>query len=122
MLEQKLSRVLPERLEVVAEQSIFHHLCLVLLVEELHDFVRVAHLQSLRLLERVHEVKVKCLASVAYESVRDRVILVVESQAPWGLLALALQADCRIELDTDWQVPLERLLVVFEPHGLVVVD
>ena len=122
MLEQKLSRVLPERLEVVAEKSIFHHLCLVLLVEELHDFVRVAHFQRLRLLERVHEVKVKCLASVAYESVRNRVILVVESQAPWGLLALALKADRRIELDTDGQVPLERLLVVVEPHGLVVVD
>ena len=122
MLEQKLSRVLPERLKVVAEKSIFHHLCLVLLVEELHDFVRVTHLQRLRLLERVHEIKVKCLTSVAYKSVRDRVILVVESQAPRGLLALALQADRRIELDTDGQVPLERLLVVVEPHGLVVVD
>ena len=89
MLEEQLSRMLPESLKVLAEKPVFHHLCLVLLVQELHDLVCVAHLQRLRLLQRVHEIKVKCLASVAYESVRDRVILVVESQAPWCFILLS---------------------------------
>ena len=70
----------------------------------------------------MHEIEVECLTSVAYESVRDRVILVVESQAPWSLFAFALETHSSVELNTDGQVPLERFLVVIEPHGFVVVD
>ena len=65
VLEEKLSGVLPEGLEIVAEQSIFDHFCLIALPEELHDFISITHSQSLRFFQRVHEVEMKSLASIA---------------------------------------------------------
>ena len=47
VLEQKLARMLPERLVVVAEQAFLNHLLFIGLHQELHNLVGVAHTQSL---------------------------------------------------------------------------
>ena len=65
---------------------------------------------------------VESLASVPDQRIWHRVVFVVKCQAPWGFLAFTLEADGRVELYPDWQVPLERPLIVLEPHGLVIVD
>ena len=78
MLEEELARVLPESLIVVAAKTILNHLGLVLLHQELHDLVGVAHAQSLRLLQRVHEVEVEGLARIHDPRVWCWVVLVVE--------------------------------------------
>ena len=47
VLEKQLSGVLPERLIIVAEKPVFDHLGLILLHQELHNLVGIAHSQSL---------------------------------------------------------------------------
>lgn len=70
----------------------------------------------------MHEIDLKCFVAILDESVRRWIVLVVESEAPGGLLALAGQTYGRVELDSDRKVPLQRLLVVLEPHLAVVID
>ena len=114
--------MLPESLEIVAEESFLDHLSLIILHQELHDFISVAHAESLRLLQRMHEVEVEGLTRISDESVGYWVVLVMESQTPWCLFTFALEADSRVELHSNWKIPLQSFLVVFEPHLLVVVD
>jgi len=113
--------VLPKNVVVVAEESVFDHFGLVLLPQELGNLVGVAHAQRLRFLERVHKVRVECFPRVPDNCVRHRVVFIVEDQAPRGLLAFPLQAHRRIKLHANRKVPLQRLLVVLEPHLSIVV-
>ena len=122
MLEEQLARVLPESLKVLTKQAVLHHFCLVVPDQKLHDLVCIAHAQGVRLLERMHEIVVESLARVPDQCVGHRVVFIVKCEAPWRLLAFAFEADGRVELDPDGQVPLEWSLVVLEPHGLVIVD
>ena len=114
--------MLPESLEIVAEESFLDHLSLIILHQELHDFISVAHAESLRLLQRMHEVEVEGLTRISDESVGYWVVLVMESQTPWRLFTFAFEADSRVELHSNWKIPFQSFLVVFEPHLLVVVD
>ena len=63
----------------------------------------------------------KSLASIANQSVWNRVVLVMEGQAPGCLLALTLQSNSRVKLYANGQVPLEWLLVIIEPHSFIVI-
>ena len=62
------------------------------------------------------------LSRVSNQCVRHRVVFIVKSETPGSFLAFALEADRRVKLHSNRQVPLEGLLVVLEPHLLVVVD
>ena len=114
--------MLPESLEIVAEKTFLNHFGLIVFHEELHDFIGITHAKRLRLLQRVHEVKVEGLPCIANEGVGHWVVLVMESKTPWRLFTFLLEADRRVELNSNREVPLQGFLVVFEPHLLVVVD
>ena len=122
MLEQKLARMLPKGLVIVAEQAFLNHLLFISLHQELHDLISVTHAQCLWFFERVHKVEMEGLSRVSNKCVWNRVILIVKSETPWSLLALAFKSNSSVELHTNRQVPLERLLVILKPHFLVVVD
>lgn len=70
----------------------------------------------------MHEIEVEGFVSVSDQRVWSWIILVVEGEAPGCLLRLAGQTHGRIELCSNGKVPLERPLVIFEPHLFVVVN
>ena len=70
----------------------------------------------------MHKVESERLLCIAHDRIRHRIILVVEDQAPWCLLALFLKTYSSVELHTDWQVPFKGFSVELEPHLFVVVD
>lgn len=124
VLEQVLVILLPERLVVVLEEAVLDHLLLVALDQELHDLVGVVHPQALGLLQRVHEVEVERLHCALLHEVLvlARVVFIVEGQAPGCFVLLPLQPDGRVELNANWQAPLQVTPVELEPHRLEVIQ
>ena len=70
----------------------------------------------------MHEVESERLLCIAHDRIRHGIILVMEDQAPWCLLALFLETHSSVKLHSDRQVPFKRFAVELEPHFFVVVD
>lgn len=104
MLDLEVLVDLPEGGVVVFEEPLVDHLLFVFLAQVAKDFVGVTHPEEERLLERVHKVKVVGFVPTG-EVLGNRIVAIMEDQAPGDLLLFTREADRRVELDADWNVP-----------------
>ena len=84
--------------------------------QKLLDLICISHPNTLRLFQRVHEIKMACLHWILNELVRIRIVFVMECEAPGSLILLVIDAYSCIELYADGIAPFEVFLVKFKPH------